>query len=154
MKWYKIFTPTTIVKLISYWPPLFFSGISVREFDLEKCYVRARLKTRFFNKNYFGTHYGGSLYSLCDPFFAFIFLHHLGKDFIIWDKAAKIDFIAATKDPVYAYFSISKEEIARVRKEAQKKSKVEPVYQVDITDIEGKIIARVEKTLYIRKKCR
>ena len=42
---------------------------------------------RFWNTNYVGSHFGGSLYSMTDPFYMFIPSEHLKKDHIIWDKS-------------------------------------------------------------------
>jgi hypothetical protein len=42
-------------------------------------------------------------------------MENLGKDYIVWDKAANIDFIAPGRGTVKAHFRLSKEEIERVR---------------------------------------
>lgn len=154
MKMYNLFSPITVLRLVSYWPPMLFSGISVREFDLNEGYIKARLRSSFWNRNYFGTHYGGSICSLCDPFYAFILLHQLGREFIVWDKASKVTFVSATSEPVYATFSISKEELEKVREDALNNSKVEPVFQTSVVDKEGNVVAIVERTLYVKKKVR
>ena len=154
MKMYNLFSPITVLRLVSYWPPMLFSGISVRDFDLDKGYIKVRLRSSFWNRNYFGTHYGGSICSLCDPFYAFILLHQLGREYIVWDKASKVTFVSATREPVYATFSLSNEEIEKIKEDALGNSKVEPVFQTTVVDGEGKVIATVERTLYIKTKSR
>ncbi len=34
------------------------------------------------NTNCVGTHFGGSLYSMCDPFYMFLLLENLGTDYV------------------------------------------------------------------------
>lgn len=55
-----------------------------------------------------GTHFGGSLYAMCDPFYMWILMENLGKDFIVWDKAATIRFKKPGTGTVNAEFEISK----------------------------------------------
>ncbi|MFT4552867.1 MAG: acyl-coenzyme A thioesterase PaaI-like protein [Chlamydiales bacterium] len=154
MKMYNLFSPMTVLRLVSYWPPMLFSGISVRDFDLDEGYIKVRLRSSFWNRNYFGTHYGGSICSLCDPFYSFILLHQLGREFIVWDKASKVTFVSATAEPVYATFSINKEDLDQVREDALNNHKVEPIFETTVVDEGGNIIAKVERTLYVKRKLR
>jgi hypothetical protein len=59
-----------------------------------------------YNRNYVGTQFGGSLYSMVDPFYMLMLMENLGRDYIVWDKAASIDFISPGKGPVYAEFHV------------------------------------------------
>ena len=145
-------SPKHIIKLISYWPPYLFSGIKVIGCNNEVSEISVRLKSYPWNKNYFGTHFGGSLYAMCDPFFVFILAQKLGKDHIIWDKAAEIEFLKATNKPVFAHFKIPSDEVEKIREGALKSFKVEPKFFLTITDQSRTEIARVEKTLYVRRK--
>ena len=51
-----------------------------------------------------------------------------------------------------ATFEISAERIAEIRTQAEASGKIEPVFNVSVTDSEGAVIAEVEKLLYVRKK--
>ena len=64
----------TIMKLFKYWPPYLAAGISVREYDFKRGYIVSQMKISSWNKNYFGTMFGGSLYSMCDPFMCLFLL--------------------------------------------------------------------------------
>ena len=114
--------------------------------------ITVRKKTSFFNQNYFGTHFGGDLYSMCDPFYAFILLHHLRRDHVVWDKKASIEFIKATRKTVTATFRIEVEGIEDVRSQCLSSFKIEPVFQTEVIDGDGNVIAEVKKTLYVRRK--
>ena len=37
--------------------------------------ARVRLKLRWYNRNFFGVHFGGSLFAMTDPFFALSLIH-------------------------------------------------------------------------------
>ena len=38
------------------------------------------------NRNYVGTHFGGSLFAMTDPFYMLMMMRNLGPDYIVWDK--------------------------------------------------------------------
>jgi acyl-coenzyme A thioesterase PaaI-like protein len=104
------------------------------------------------NTNYVGTHFGGSLYSMCDPFFMFLLIWNLGENYIIWDKGAKIDFVSPGKGTVKVIFTLSDEEFETVRQIVKEKKKTIRIYHAEVLDENGKIVATVEKELYIRRK--
>ena len=137
---------------INFWGPFLGAGIKVVDADQNFTRIEVQLRERWFNRNIVGVHFGGSLYAMCDPFYMGILLHHLGRDFVIWDKGASIKFKRPGKGTVSAVFEINQEEINRIRLEAQTKDKLEPVFTTTIRDKDGKIVAEVEKTVYIKAK--
>ncbi|MGC6416012.1 MAG: DUF4442 domain-containing protein [Bradymonadia bacterium] len=141
-----------VLKLIRFWPPYLGAGIYIRSFEkpLNQIVVGMKLNRR--NTNYVGTHFGGNLYSMCDPWFMFILMHHLGADYTVWDKAASIDFIRPGRGEVTAAFHIDERTIENIRSQADRGQKVLPEFVVNIVDEGGDIVARVVKTLYVRKK--
>ena len=76
----------------------------------------------------------------------------LGKEFIVWDKAAYIDFIKPGRGTVTAKFVIDKEQIEDIIVKTADGQKYLPRFTVDIEDQMNSRVARVIKTLYIRKK--
>lgn len=148
----KFIEPRNILKLIRFWPPYFGAGIYVKSVNREFTEVETRMKLRFFNTNYVGTHFGGSLYSMCDPFIMFILLHHLKEEHIVWDKKASIEYLRPAKGEVRAVFKVSLEEIETLKKDCLSSFSVEPKYQIEVLDSENQIVALVSKTLYVRRK--
>lgn len=144
--------PTTRFKLINFYPPMIGAGIRVREIDAAFTRIVVEMKLRWWNKNVFGTQFGGALYMMCDPFFVAILMANLGRDYIVWDKAAGIQFLKPGRKDVRAVFSLTPEEITRVKAETDAKGKYEPEYDVDIVDSDGLVVARVHKVLYVRRK--
>jgi len=142
----------TILKLLRFYPPYFGAGVSVQHINEDMTSITVRMKMRFWNRNYVGTHFGGSLYSMCDPWYMFILLEHLGKECVVWDKGAEIDFVSPGNGTVYATFEVSQSEIESIREQAQDNQKHFPVFHTTVTDKEGQVIATLKKTLYVRKK--
>ncbi|HMV36716.1 MAG TPA: DUF4442 domain-containing protein, partial [Turneriella sp.] len=98
-----------------------------------------------------GVHFGGSLYSMCDPFFMFLLMQNLGEGYIVWDKAATIDFMKPGTGTVTARFHIPEAEFVNLRSELGKTKKLDRIYVCEVTDEKGDVVARMSKTLYIRR---
>jgi hypothetical protein len=144
--------PSTVMKWFKYWPPFLSSGISVKEFDLDKGYVISQLKPSRWNVNYYKTLYGGSLFSMCDPFYLFILAHQLGRGYYIWDLKAEITFLKATKKTVTAKFQVGAEKLKEIKDLADLGGRVEPVFKTQVVDSDGVVVAEIIKTLYVKKK--
>jgi len=138
-------------KLFNYYPPFFGAGIKVNVSKDIKT-VDVKMKLKFWNRNYVGTHYGGSLYSMCDPFFMFLLLENLGNDYIVWDKKASISFKAPGKGVVSARFHLADEVYSDIRSRLEKEEKIYPEFSVDILDGGNNVVATVTKIIYIKKK--
>lgn len=141
-----------ILKLINYYPPLFFAGIKLKKIEKEATRLTVQMKLNVFNKNMFGTHFGGSLYAMCDPFYVFIISSYLKKDYITWDKSACIDFKKPGKGKVQAIFDIPKEKLAEIKQEVDREGKKTYFFNTVVTDEKQNVIASVKKEVYIRKK--
>ncbi len=138
--------------MMNFWPPFWGAGIHIDHISKDFMEVDVSLKLRFWNRNYVGTAYGGSLYSMSDPFYMLMLINLLGKGYIVWDKGATIRFKRPGTTRVYAQFRLTPEQLQEFREELKGKNKIEPVLTVYIKDEEGNLIAEVDKTLYIKKK--
>jgi len=114
--------------------------------------IIVHMKMRWYNRNYVNTHFGGSLYAMTDPFLMVMLIQVLGKQYIVWDKAVHIDFIKPGQGKVTARFIIKEEQIDNILEKTADGQKYLPEFSVDIKDEAGDTVARVTKTLYIRKK--
>ncbi|MFN3605148.1 MAG: DUF4442 domain-containing protein [Leptonema sp. (in: bacteria)] len=138
--------------IFSLYPPYLSAGIKVTKVENHYKYIFVELNLNFFNKNYVGTHFGGSLFAMTDPFYMLMFLKNLGKEYIVWDKKATIEFIKATTEDVYTEFILTDEEIQFVKSELETKKSLERIYIAEIkTKNDHQTIAKVEKTLYFRR---
>ncbi len=138
--------------LMNVWPPFRGAGIKVRFVAPDFSEVDVELAASRFKRNYVGTHFGGSLYAMTDPFFMLMLLHRLGKDYWVWDLKASIEYLTAESGPVRAQFLMPTAEVERVRALAANGDKVTPEYVVDVCDQHGTVVARVQRTLYVRLK--
>ena len=89
---------------------------------------------------------------MCDPWYMFILLEHLGTDCVVWDKGAEIDFVSPGKGTMTAVFEIDQHTIDQLREQVQDNQKHFPVFHTTVTDERGQVVATLKKTLYVRKK--
>ncbi len=139
-------------RLLSVYPPFLGAGIRIKHVSDDIRTIEVQMPLHFWNQNYVGTHFGGSLYAMCDPFFMLILINNLGQDYVVWDKAAAIRFRKPGKGTMKAVFHVPQEHIEEIRAQADALGKVEPLFQVHVTDEDGNVIAEVDKLLYVRKK--
>jgi hypothetical protein len=139
-------------RFVNWYPPFLGAGIKIKRIADDLRTIEVHMPLRFWNRNYVGTHFGGSLYTMCDPFFMLILINNLGSGYIVWDKAATIRFKKPGKGLVTAIFHIPHDRIEEIRSQADSQGKVEPQFQVQVTDSDGNVIAEVDKLLYVRKK--
>lgn len=136
------------------WPPFLGAGIRVRSIAPDWSEALVELRGRFWNRNYVGTHFGGSLFAMTDPFYALLLMHRLGERYLVWDQAASIEFVAPGRGTLTARFQLSEEGVEAIRGQAANGGKVLPEFDVEITDRAGAVVARVHKTVYVRLKPR
>src|SRR5579864_9501886 len=139
-------------RFVNWYPPFLGAGVRVKEISPDLRTIEVHMPLTFWNKNYVGAHFGGSLYTMCDPFFMLILINNLGPDYIVWDKAATIRFKKPGTGTVKAVFHVPQERIAEIRAQADAQGKIEPTFQTVVTDADGNTIAEVDKLLYVRRK--
>jgi acyl-coenzyme A thioesterase PaaI-like protein len=144
--------PLLLKTALNFFPPYLGTGISVVDLAPDFRRMRVEMKKRPYNSNAFGTHFGGSLYAMCDPHYVLLLVALLGRDYVVWDKAANIEFLRPSRGTVSAVFEWSDDQLADIRAHTEDGSKYEPVRTVEIKSQAGEVVARVSKTLYIRKK--
>lgn len=138
--------------LLNLYPPYLGAGIRVRRVSPDFREILVEMPLRFFNRNYVGTHFGGSLYAMVDPFYMLMLIKNLGPDYIVWDKAATIDFVKPGKGTVRALFRLEEKVLQEIKERVQDGGKFLPTFTVEVRDTQGEVVARVEKVLYVRKK--
>jgi acyl-coenzyme A thioesterase PaaI-like protein len=138
-------------RLLNLWPPLWGAGISIKKISPDYRDISVVMKLHWYNKNYMGTHFGGSLYSMTDPFPMLMVISNLGNGYIVWDKAARIDFVKPGRGTVYANFHFSAEEIVEIKRQADSHDKYLFDKSLDVIDDKNEIIATIVKTIYVRK---
>ena len=139
-------------RVINLWPPFLGAGIRVTRLQADWRAIDVEMKLHFWNANFVGTHYGGSLYSMTDPFYMLMLIENLGRDYIVWDKSASIRFRKPGKGKMVASFRLSEDQIESIRRQLETQEKVEPTFLVEVRDESGEVVAEVQKLLHVRKK--
>jgi len=139
-----------MLRMINVWPPLLGAGIRVRWRSNRQ--VDVEMKLHPWNRNYVGTHYGGSLYSMTDPFYMLMLMENLGRDYVVWDKAASIRFRKPGKGKVRAEFRLNDDQLDDIRSKLTAQEKYEPTFLVEVKDESGDVVAEVQKVLHVRRK--
>jgi acyl-coenzyme A thioesterase PaaI-like protein len=143
---------STFRRLMNLWPPFFFAGIKVIRIAEDWREIEVEMRLGRLNRNYVGTHFGGSLFAMTDPFYMLMLLHVLGRDYIVWDKSATIDFVKPGRGTVTARFRLEEDRLAEIRAATSDGSKMLPVFHCDIRDTAGDVVARLDRTIYVRRK--
>ncbi len=117
--------------------------------DFHEIHVKLPLTWR--TRNYVGTIFGGSMYAAVDPVYMLMLIEILGRDYVVWDKAATIRFKHPGRSTLHAKFLLTTDEVGRIKTELIDRKSLESIYQVELIDAAGKVHARVEKTIYIAR---
>jgi hypothetical protein len=139
---------------INLWPPFLGAGVRVVHIAPDMKSVDVEMKLRWWNANYVGTHFGGSLFAMTDAFYMLMLMANLGRDYIVWDKAATIRYRKPGRSKVRAEFRLTDAQLDDIREKLMTLPKYEPVFAVAIKDEQGTVIAEVEKLLHVRRKDR
>ena len=142
----------TLRHALNLWPPFLFAGIHVAAIGDDFRHARVELRMRPWNRNYVGTHFGGSLFAMTDPFWMLLVMNAIGEDHIVWDKSATIDFDKPARGTVVAEFHLDDAVLDELRADTAGGDKVLRWFDTEIRDGDHEVVARVRKQLYLRRK--
>ncbi len=140
-------------RLMNAWPALWAAGIRVTEWDddFHRIVVRLR-RPNPLTANAFGTQYGGSLFSMTDPFYAIMLIEHLGREHAVWDQSAEIEFVSPGRTAVTAVLEVDAAVVEEIRAAAASGEKVLRWFSCEVLGEDGTVVARVSKQVYIRRR--
>lgn len=92
------------------------------------------------------------MYAAVDPIYMLMLIRRLGRDFVVWDKAATIQFKKPGKETLHARFEIRDEELAAIRTALESQRSVDRTYLVELVDGSGMVCATIGKVIYIRRR--
>jgi acyl-coenzyme A thioesterase PaaI-like protein len=139
-------------KLLNLYPPFIGAGIRLKEYNKEGTSYLVEMKLRWYNRNVYGTHFGGSLYAMCDPFFVFAAYSYFGDNYTIWDKSASIEFKRPGKGTVRALCHIPDDQLEEMKKAVDTEGKKTFHFKAAVKDKDENVVAIVNKEIYIKKK--
>jgi acyl-coenzyme A thioesterase PaaI-like protein len=139
-------------RLINLYPPYIGAGVRVRQLTDDFRSARVEMPLRWYNRNYVGTHFGGSLFSMTDPFLMIMLMRNLGPAYLVWDKAAEIEFVSPGRGTMVAEFRLDDALLDEVRAATAGGGKHLRWFDVPVRDGDGGVVARVRKQIYVRRK--
>lgn len=146
------FTPKSLKRLLNIYPPYLGAGIKIQYVSSDWKELHVSMPLRWYNRNAVNTHFGGSLYSMIDPHLMLLLMQLLGRDYLIWDKAANIEFVKVGKGNVTSKIKIDDSDLDEIKRKTVGGDKYFPEFTVDVVDEADDLIARVKKTLYVKKQ--
>lgn len=150
MRW----TPRRLKLALNFYGP--FRGAAIRIDYIRDDWreIRVSMRSRWYNRNIVGCHFGGSLYAMVDPQYMIMLMNVLGEDYLVWDKAADIDFIKPGRGTVRAHFILTDAAVDQIKADTANGEKTLPNFTVRVVDTNDEIVASINKVLYVRKKPR
>lgn len=139
-------------RLMNLWPPFIGAGIRVVSISTDFRSIQVKLLRRWYNSNYVGTQFGGSIFAMTDPFYMLMLINNLGTDYIVWDMAASVRFRKPGKTHLFANFVIDDLLLEKIRQTLLQQDKFIFDLPIDVVDVNGLTIAEVTKTIYIKRK--
>ena len=143
---------STLRRVLNVWPPFLFAGIRVRAVSGDYRHARVELRQRWYNRNFVGTHFGGSLFAMTDPFWMIMTMQALGEGYIVWDKAATIEFVKPGRGTVAAEFVLDDAVLEEIRAATAGGDKHLHWFETPVRDAGGDTVAVVRKQVYVRRK--
>ncbi len=144
--------PSILRHGMNLWPPFLFAGIHVAAISPDWRHARVELRMRPWNRNYVGTHFGGSLFAMTDPFWMLLLMRLLGREYYVWDQSGAIDFLKPGRGTVSARFDIDDAVLAEIRQATAGGAKYLHWFENEVVDAGGEVVAQVRKQVYVRRK--
>ncbi|MEO1352501.1 MAG: DUF4442 domain-containing protein [Cyanobacteria bacterium J06635_15] len=145
-------SPRILKLFLNFYGPYLGAGVRVRYISPDWTEIRVSMKLHCYNRNAVGTYFGGSLYSMVDPHLMLMLMQLLGEDYIVWDKAAKVEFVSPSKGTVSSTISIQKDDLEEILHHTNSGDAYFPEFDIRVLNQNGDLVAKVRKILYVRKK--
>lgn len=145
-----IATPFRFKWVVSFYPPLWGTGIWVDSVSEDFHEVVVSMASRFYNHNAFGDHFGGSLAAMTDPFLTLMLMNILGPDYRVIDSETRIRFLERARGRVQARFVIDESDLDRIRQATVGGAKHFEDFRIEVTDGKRRMVVEVIKRIYVR----
>ena len=142
--------PKRFRRVMSWYPPFLGTGISIAHVSHDYRQVRVIMKSRFYNINAFGVHFGGSMSAMTDPFFTLMLQQILGKRYRVIDSSSCITFLKQGRGTLLADHQITERDLSDIAEATEDGQKYFKEFAVAIRDDQDDVVASVEKRVYVR----
>ncbi|MEH3154758.1 MAG: DUF4442 domain-containing protein [Gordonia paraffinivorans] len=144
-------TPTTLRRVMRWWPPYLGAGVRVVEADPGGRHLTVEHRVTRLTRNAFGTAFGGTMSSMTDPFFCLLVAHRLGPGYRVWDTQGHIAFRTPGHGRLRATFVVTDEAVEQIREATEAGRKHLRWFRTDIRDESGTVVAEVSREVYVRR---
>lgn len=144
-------TPDLLKARLNAYPVYAAAGVETTHVAEDWSEIRVRMALVEGNQNFVGTHFGGMLYAMVDPQLMLLLMMRLGSGYVVWDKAARIEFLRPGTGTVHARIQVTDDDLERIRAATADGSKYHPEWTLEVLNEEDEAVARVVKTLYVRQ---
>jgi hypothetical protein len=133
------------------WPPLLGMGVRVRSIDLRERCVDVDLPLRLRNRNHLGTHFGGAVAAMCDPFNAWLVGEALGDGSTAAVRSLDIQLKRRTNTTLHARFELGDGQLAEIRAGLEANGAATTRFDDEVTDARGHVIAVVRTVVHVQR---
>lgn len=127
------------------------TGARITHISPDLLEVRVELPLTWRTRGYWGVTFGGSLYGALDPVLLVMLSRNLGPDYMVWDKAAHIEFRKPGRSTLYGTFRLEADEIARIKGELAGSRRILRDYTLELVDQRGVVHVSCCKTIQIQR---
>ncbi len=146
------YTPEQFRDMINNWPGFVAQKVRVTEIAADWTYVVVRMELTPENANFFGTAFGGTLFSMIDPFLTILTDRQLGSGYAVWDSSAEIDFVRPGRSAVTARVEVAPDVVGEIRAATEGGDKHLRWFEVELRDEDGEVVAVQRRQLYVRRQ--
>jgi hypothetical protein len=135
------------------YPPLFFQRIWVVAIDKGYRSVEVKIKKSFFNKNYNGSIFGGTLFAAADPFYPLLFYQFFaqkGYRLKVWSKSSAIEYLKPALTDLNFKISLTDDDITEAENILNTIGKYTAHHPINIYNKEGVLCVSLMNEVYVR----
>ena len=137
--------------MINAWPPFVAQCVRVTGIAQDWSWVEVRMDLRPENANFFGTAWGGTLFSMLDPFLPILIERQLGAGYAVWDATAEIDFVRPGRSAISGRVEAPAEVIEEIRVATTDGEKLLRWFEMPLVDEAGEVVAVQRRQIYVRR---
>ena len=93
------------------------------------------------------------MFAAVDPIPMVQLMNLIGREYVVWDKSATIDFRRPAREDLYADFRYQPADIQELIRKVNERQEIEMVKTTQLTNMDGTVVfCEVRKTIYIADK--
>jgi acyl-coenzyme A thioesterase PaaI-like protein len=145
------FSPEEFRGLVNAWPPFVAQRVEVTAIGDDWSFVDVRMDLQPDNANFFGTAWGGTLFSMLDPFLPILIDRQLGGGYAVWDQSAEIDFLRPGRTAITSRVEVPPALVEEIRTETADGQKHLRWFELELCDADAVVVARQRRQIYVRR---